>query len=381
MARVVVGSYMVRYPLGGMLSYVLQYLRGFQQLGHEVFFVEKALYPDACYDPVRDVMSDDGRHGVQVVHALLDRFGLGDRWCFVDIQRNYSGLSREEIEDVLRTADLFVDMGTHGAWLEEATGGVRVLLDGEPGFTQMKMENRLAQGEVLPLYDYYYTAGQNIGTERSSAPTGGRAWRHLWHPVVVPEVSDSPASAGGPFTTVMNWQSHGTIEFGGQTFGQKDVEFERFLDLPLHVPAAMEMAVAGRGVPTDRLSRAGWTIRDAHAVTMSYDSFWDYIHRSSGEFSVCKQVFVATNSGWFSDRSGAYLASGRPVIVQDTGFSAHLPCGEGLVAVRTLEEAAEAVRAITGDYTRHSTRARELAGEYLEAGKVLGPFLAELGIS
>ena len=119
---------------------------------------------------------------------------------------------------------------------------------------------------------------------------------------------------------------------------------------------------------------------NAHTVTASFDSFWEYIRRSRGEFSVCKHVFVATNSGWFSDRSGAYLASGRPVIIQDTGFSAHLPCGEGLIAVRTMEEAAEALDEVTKDYARHANRAREIAWDQLEATKVLGKFLDEIGI-
>ena len=378
MARVVVGSYMVRYPLGGMMSYVLQYLRGFQRLGHDVYFVEKAGYANACYDPIRNVMSDDCAYGARTVGALLERFGLADRWCFVDAGQQYVGVPRGRIEEVLRTADLFLDMGTHGAWLPEATGGVRVLLDGEPGFTQMKMEKRLAGGESLPQYDFYYTAGRNVGTERSSAPTAGRTWGHLWHPIVMDEPVSMPTSASRPFTTVMNWQSHDRIEFNGQTFGQKDIEFERFLELPRKTGAPMEIAVAGKRVPRQRLVQAGWTVRDAHAVTASFDSFREYVWGSRGEFSVCKHVFVATNSGWFSDRSAAYLAAGRPVVIQDTGFSAHIPSGRGVFAVRTVEEAAAAVAAINGDFPRQSAWAREIAGAYFDAGTILGRFLGEI---
>jgi hypothetical protein len=381
MARIVVGSYMVRYPLGGMMSYVLQYLRGFQRLGHDVYFVEKAGYADACFDPARQIMSDDATYGVQPVRALLERFGLADRWCFVDAHGEYFGMSRGQIEDVFKTADLFLDMGTHGAWLGEATSGVRVLLDGEPGFTQMKMAARLEEGERLPHYDYYYTAGRNVGTPQSAAPTAGRAWRHLWHPIVMEESAPIRTTGTGAFTTVMNWQSHGRIVFNGQTFGQKDMEFEHFLGLPRLTTVPMEIAVAGKQVPRQRLLDAGWAVRDAHAVTASYDSFWDYIALSRGEFSVCKHVFVATRSGWFSDRSGAYLAMGRPVVVQDTGFSAHLPCGTGLVAVNTVQEAAEALAEVTHNYARHAAQAREIAGDCLEAGKVLGRFLEELGLS
>jgi hypothetical protein len=381
MARIVVGSYMVRYPLGGMMSYVLQYLVGFQRLGHEVYFVEKAGYPNSCYDPVRDVMSDDCAYGAAAVNDLLGRFGLQDRWCFVDARQHYHGLSRPRIEDVMRTADLFVDMGTHGAWLDEATGGIRVLLDGEPGFNQMKMEKRRSAGETLSAYDYYYTAGSNVDTARSSAPTAGLDWHHLWHPIVTEMFPIVPVDHDAAFTTVMNWQSHDPIEFNGRLYGQKDVEFEHFLDLPRRTRVPMEIAVAGKHAPRQGLTDAGWAVRDAHAVTFSFDSFTDYIRRSRGEFSVCKHVFVATNSGWFSDRSAAYLASGRPVVMQDTGFSAHLPCGEGLVAVVTADEAAHAIDEITRDYERHSKKAREVAGDCLEAGKVLDRFLSDLNVS
>jgi hypothetical protein len=379
MARIVVGSYMVRYPLGGMMSYVLQYLLGFQRLGHDVYFVEKAGYPNSCYDPVRNVMSDDCAYGARAVNGLLARFGLQDQWCFVDAQGRYHGLSRPRIEDVLRTADLFLDMGTHGAWLGEASGGVSVFLDGEPGFNQMKMEKRRSAGERLAEYDYYYTAGSNVGTSRSSAPTSGFDWHHLWHPVVTEMLPIVPVGPDSAFTTVMNWQSHDPIEFNGQLYGQKDVEFEHFLDLPGRTTVPMEIAVAGKHVPHQALTDAGWAVRDAHAVTSSFDSFTDYIRRSRGEFSVCKHVFVATNSGWFSDRSAAYLASGRPVVMQDTGFGEHLPVGRGLFAVKNVDEASAAIESITANYNAHSRWARELALEYLESVKVLAVFLDELG--
>ena len=139
--------------------------------------------------------------------------------------------------------------------------------------------------------------------------------------------------------------------------------------------------MAGKDVPERRLREAGWTVRNAHAVTTSFDRFWDYIRRSRGEFSVCKHVFVATHSGWFSDRSAAYLASGRPVVMQDTGFSQHLPIGRGLFAVNTVEEAAAAIDEIEGDYDAHSRAAREIAEEHLEATKVLGRMLNELGVA
>jgi hypothetical protein len=381
-AQVVLGSYMVRYPLGGMISWVLQYLTGFDRLGHDVYFVEKADYPDACYDPSREVVGDDCTYGVEVLQAQLDRLGLGDRWCFVDVHGKYHGLSREHVEGVFRSADVFVDMGTHGSWLDEAAPcGLRVLIDGEPGFTQIKMANRQAHGEPLPEYDAYYTTGRNVGTTASHAPTAGRTWRPIFHPVdtrLVTRAPEPPRRA--PFTTVMNWRSHAPIQFRGTVYGQKDREFAKFIGVPRATEAPLELAVSGHDVPHDRLAAAGWSLRNGPRATRSVAAFYDYLRASRGELGVCKEVFVSLRTGWFSDRSAAYLACGRPVLLQETGYSDHLPTGEGLFAVETADDAAGAIEEINRDYARHARRAREIATEFLDASKVLTELLRDLGI-
>jgi hypothetical protein len=382
MAQIIVGSYMVRYPMGGMMSWVLQYLIGFRQLGHDVYFVEKSGYPDSCFDPTRRTMSDDCSYGVGVVGSLLERFGLKDRWCYVDAAGVYYGMARPEIEETFRSADLFFDMGTHGNWLDEAARtGIRVLVDGEPAFTQMKMENRLAEGESLPEYDRYYTTGRNIGTVRSTAPTAGKTWHPLFHPVSVDLFSPRPAGTNYPFTTVMNWQSYEPVRYNGVVYGHKNVEFDRFVRLPRAAAVPLEIAVSGKKIPLDLLRANGWRVRDAQLVSFSFDSFVDYIYKSRGEFSVCKSGYVSTRSGWFSDRSAAYLAAGRPVVLQETGFSEHLPCGEGLFAVEDERAAADALREIHGNYSFHAKRAREVAVEYLDTRVVLEKFLDEIGIA
>jgi hypothetical protein len=381
MARIIIGSWMVRYPLGGNLSWTLQWLVGFQRLGHEVFLVEKSGYPDSCFDPEKGVMSDDCTYGLEVVHTLFARFGLQDSWCYADAQQRYHGMTRVDIESKFRSADVFVDMGTHGAWLNEAAHtGVKVFVDLEPGFRQIKMEKSFAGGEAFSGYDYYYTNGANIGTPHSTAPTGGKKWHHLINPVVVNLFPLERARPDAPFTTIMNWQAHEVVELKGKTYGQKDVEFEKFISLPCLTSAALEIAVAGGNVPEKRLKDFGWRLRNAHEVTTTYDSYRQYIRDSRGEFSVCKNVFVSTNSGWFSDRSAAYLASGRPVVLQDTGFSEHFPCGSGLFAVRTVEEAAAAIDTICHDYEAQSDAARQIAGRHLDAEIVLARFLNELGL-
>ena len=381
MARIILGSYMVRYPLGGMLSWVLQFLVGFKRLGHEIYFVEKYGYPNSCYDPTKETMTDDCTYGVTVLEKLLDSVGLKNTWCFVDRSEEYHGISKQNIEEIFRTADMFIDMGTHGSWATEAEKtGMRVLIDGEPAFTQIKMANNLSAGIEQPQYDQYFTTGKNINTEYSTSPTAGIKWKYLYHPVQVDMFPVVPCPKNAFYSTVMNWQSHEPIEYNGKIYGQKNIEFQKFIDLPKHVSVGMQVAVSGKKLPIDTLKKSGWDVADARLMTISFERFCQYIRESRGEFSVCKNVFVANQSGWFSDRSAAYLASGRPVIMQDTGFSRHLPCGEGLFAFNTLEEAKMAIEEIESDYELHSKMARHIAIEYLDTGIVLKSFLKELGI-
>jgi hypothetical protein len=371
---------MVRYPLGGMLSWALQYVLGLHRLGHEVFIVEKAHYEGACFDPVRGVMTDDGSPGMRIVRELLGRFGLEDRLCFVDYHGTAHGISAARLDELFRTADVFIDGGTHGSWLGEAEAcGRTVLIDGEPGFTQMKWAALSDAGQSLPHYDHHYSNGLLLGSEECSAPTAGRVWRPVVNPVAVDLFTMPAADEGAPFTTVMNWQSHSEIEYDGRRYGQKDIEFAKFVELPRRTSADLEVAVAGK-CPRDELERNGWRLRSAHAVTESFDSYRRYIADSAGEFSVCKNVFVATRTGWFSDRSAAYLAAGRPVVLQDTGFSEVLPTGCGLFGVASASEAAAAIDEIRRDPRRHGAGAVEIAREYLDATRVMGRLLSEVGV-
>jgi len=380
-SKIILASWLIRYPLGGNLSWALQYILGLQDLGHEVYFVEKAGYENSCYDVPKKIMSNDCSYGIKVVSELLKRFGLQDKWCYVSYDGNYYGRSKQQIAEVFKSADLFIDSGAHGSWAEEATHAkLRVLVDGEPSYTQMKWANRLAAGESIPQYDRYFTNGKNIGTVASPAPTLNIEWEHVYSPVKTSLFIPVAAAKDAPYSTVMNWQSHSPIHYNGKQYGQKDVEFEKFIALPTWVDQPMEVAVSGISIPYELLKKNKWLINDAQEVTLSFDTFQKYLTYCKGEFSVCKNVFVENQTGWFSDKSAAYLASGRPAVLQDTGFSKHLPVGEGLLAVRNVVEAKEAILLIEKDYSFHSKKAREIACEYLEATTVMKAFIDELGI-
>jgi hypothetical protein len=264
MARIVVNTYMVRYPLGGNLSWALQWVIGLERLGHDVYIVEKGDYPNACFDLPRGLMTDDCTYGVATVRALLTRFGLQDSWCYVDANGGYHGLSRQRVEALVSSADLFLDMGAHGlgmegTWLHEAANaGLRVLVATEPGLTQMRMELKLAAGEALPQYDVYYTTGLNVGTAASPAPTAGRHWRTIVDPVVVDLFACHPRPPRAAFSTVMNWQSMPPVIFDGVRYGQKDLELPKFIDLPRRTRVPLELAIAGKNAPIEQLRAAGW---------------------------------------------------------------------------------------------------------------------------
>ena len=380
MARLVVSSCLVRYPMGGMLSWLLQYLVGFRRLGHEVVYVERAMRRNDCFDAPKRVMSDDARHGLDTAGALLARHGLGDAWHFRDVGGAAYGLDRAKVDAAFRAADLFLDVGGDASWLDEPHGGLRVIVDCEPGFTQMRWAARADAGQAPPDYDHYYSTGLNVGSERAVLPLLGKGWRTLQDPIVPELFPVAPPPPDAPFTTVMSWQSMRPRVWQGRSYGNKDLEFARFETLPQRTRVPLAMAVSGRDVPWERLAAIGWRLENAYEVSTSFEAYGAYIRRSRGEFSVAKQCYVATRCGWFGDRAAVFLASGRPVVLQDTGWSDHFPCGEGLFAITTPDEAVAALEAIDADYPHHARRARELALDHFDAAKIFPRFLKQLGV-
>ncbi|MDQ4138907.1 MAG: hypothetical protein M3142_00130, partial [Bacteroidota bacterium] len=210
MATIVVGSYMVRYPLGGNLSWALQYLVGFKELGHDVYLVEKYAYPNSCYDPVKQTQSDDCTYGLKVVSELLARYGLADKWCFVESGDIYHGLSKREINDVFRRADLYIENGAHGAWNEEiaTSSALRVYIDVDPAYTQVRFDYAAANGIPLPVYDRYFTNGFNVGKAGNIIPTAGIHWEYIFNPVNSQLFNRITPPANAPYSTIMNWKSY-----------------------------------------------------------------------------------------------------------------------------------------------------------------------------
>jgi hypothetical protein len=231
--------------------------------------------------------------------------------------------------------------------------------------------------ESFAQYDALFTYGENVGQPGCAMPTGGARWLPTRQPVAIDLWPSTVGEPAAPFTTVMNWSAYGDHEHEGRIYGQKDREFTPFFSLPNETGRLMEIAL---NAPTDireRLAAGGWWIADPGEVTRDPWLYQDYLRFSRAEFSVAKHAYVSTRCGWFSDRSAGYLAMGRPVIVQDTGFSDFLPTGEGLLAFRTPEEAVAAIRRLDEDYAGHCRAARAVVEEYFDARRVLSNLLEE----
>jgi hypothetical protein len=375
-ARIVIATYAVRFPVGGFLLFNLHLALGFHRLGNDVHIVERAEGPQDCWNPETGTMTSDPTAGMQVMGSLLERHGMADRLGFVAWDGEHYGLDARQLQEVFKGADLFLDAGAHGTWADHAAlSGRSALLDGEPGWTQMRWVNDAREGRDHPRFDSYFTVGQLVGDPRSTAPTADVTWVPTFYPIATDDVPQAPSPSRRRLTTVMSWQAHEPLHFDGVTYGQKEVEFAKFSELPLRVSAELEIAVKGSDIPLATLLRHGWHVVDGLSVSRTLDGYLEYIRRSAAEFSVAKNVFVATNCGWFSERTQTYLASGVPAIVQDTGFSAVLPTGQGLFAVTNIDEAAAAIDEVLSRPHDHSRWARELAEHHFSAAKVCSAIL------
>jgi hypothetical protein len=375
MASIAVSGYMLRFPLAGNIAAYMQYVLGLHRLGHEVLYIEEKGWPGSCYDPRSATIGDFPATGLAFVRDLLARHGAEVPVVWVDVEAGgIEGMSWPQLRGRLARADLLLDVGGL-CWLQErALARRRALIDMDPMFTQT---GRFGQAG----YDVHFSYGTNIGEPGCGVPSTGIQWLPTVPPVVADLWEAEPPDAHQPLTTVASWSAYGGVEHEGVFYGQKDIEFERLLELPKRVPVALELAVSGADAETQQRFRgAGWIVRDAGEVTGSLSAYRGYLGGSQAELSAAKHAYVATRSGWFSDRSASYLAAGRPVIVQDTGIGTWLDTDCGVVTFGDLDEAADAVARITRELAKHAHAAREIAHDVFDYRIVL-PHLLERALS
>lgn len=378
----IAGALAQKRGIGGHAWVLLQYLLGFRALGWEVLLLD-CIEPDQCCDssgePCPVERSVQWSHALETLRpfALEGRYGLLTRG-----EHTALGLGYREIRGRLANCKLLLNVNgflRDPALLDAAP--CKAFLDIDPGFNQIWHE--LGQA-LLPPHDFYLTIGANVGNHGCRIPTCGVEWIHVVPPVFLQCWPETPTSTR-PFTGICSWRgAFAPVQYQGSTWGLRVHEFRRFSSLPRLTGERFQLAL--RIDPSEAsdlrdLNENGWDLISPQSVASTTSAYRRFIQSSLAEFAVAKQIYVATNSGWFSDRTACYLSSGKPALVQDTGLKNHLPTGDGLLLFSTLEEAADGIARIRRDYPFHSRRARAIAEEHLTTDKVLAKLLERLSLN
>ncbi|MDQ3817156.1 MAG: hypothetical protein M3362_05635 [Acidobacteriota bacterium] len=389
MTAVIVSGALANKPLNGGAAWTrLSWILGLKKLGLDVLFVEQ-IDDKACVNAEGQRTAFEDSVNLAFFKQVTNQFGLSASASLIHTEgeglRTF-GLGFGDLLDAASDAKLLVNITGH-LKLERLTSLIqrKLYIDLDPGFTQFWQASG-ESGSVLEGHDFYFTVGENIGTPHCSIPTGGVRWRPVRQPVVL---EHWPVSAEGDrdlFTTIASWRgAYGRVEHGGKTFGLKAHEFRKFIELPGRAEGQrFEIALdihPAEVKDLELLRSCGWRLINPQRAVPDPHRFRRYVQNSGGEFSVAQGIYVETGSGWFSDRTVRYLASGKPALVQDTGFSCNYPTGSGLVAFRDLDEAVEGVEIIARDYEQHCEAARTLAEEYFDSDKVLSRMLDEVGLT
>jgi hypothetical protein len=384
--RIVVIGTLASDPYAGMAWMHMQIVGGLRRLGHDVYYFETtSSWP---YDPIRRTRVCDSSYSVPYLARVAASFGIGDRWAY---RRSYGdkawfGMDRLRAEELLAHADAVLNVAGATRLAEEGLKAGRLVYFGtDPVYHEIAYAN--GDRDVQTLVDEhneFVTYGENLGAPDCPVPVFERLRAKTRQPILL-DAWRSDVPAGGSFTTVCNWRQDGhNIEYQGETYHwSKHYEFLKFIDLPRRVGHPVELAMALENLDLSvvrMLISNGWRLVDAHDFTVNPWPYRDYVRASLGEFTVAKDQNVRLRSGWFSERSACYLAAGRPVITQDTGFGKYVPTGEGLFAFNTMDEIIEAFQAIRSDYRRHSRAARTIAEEYFKAETVLAKVIRDLGL-
>ncbi len=398
MRIIVTGLIAQHFTLAGVSWDYIQYCIGLKQLGYDVYYFEDSgEWPynlDGGKDG-NDWVERDCVKNITYLKQVLDRYGLGDRWAyFFPLTSQWFGLSDTKRNEVLQTADLLINVsGTLEKPEKYATVKKLAYIDSDPGFTQVKL--KLGQEEFskrIAAHNCHFSFGESI-------PEFLKDTHYNWHPTRTPIVLsewDKGRPHGNVYTTIMNWTSYKPLRFEGRSFHQKDIEFIKFIELkrklknislevalsklqhknwqtslPDHFGGEEETEKFSFSTPADLLSYYGWRIVDPAEKCRDMDGYRDYILSSKAEWSVAKGGYVVSKPGWFSCRSACYLAAGRPVIVQNTGFDKVLPVGEGILSFDSVEDAVEKINEVESRYALHAKRAKEIAAEYFDSARVL----------
>jgi hypothetical protein len=389
--KIIVLGFMGGMPIAGVIWQHIHYIVGLQRLGHEVTYVEDTLnYP---YDPVAFNISDDYSYATQTLGRLAKEHGFEGRWAYCarfKESTEIAGLSLTELRTLYKEADCALNIcGSHDMNDDLRTIRNLIYVESDPGVEQIKIDQGESETiDYLKEHQHLFTFGENIGTPAFVVPTHDFQWlptrqpvvTDLWCAGVEAPVPDSAAL----FTTICNWSTSGKKDIvwkDSNYLWSKSLEFLRFIEAPKLSGEPFEMATDIKKEEELELFRKNdWKLVLPHDLSVDWNGYRDYIRNSKGEFTCAKDQYIRLNTGWFSDRTACYLAAGRPVITQETGFTAHYGGKEGLLTFSTMEEIVDAVAAIRADYKKHSRAALEIAREVFEAEKVLASLLERAGV-
>jgi hypothetical protein len=386
--RIVVMGFMGSMPIAGVIWQHIHYVVGLRRLGHDVYYIEdSARLP---YNPATLEITNSFKYAATILDRLAREFDFKNRWgfCARYLKRNpTAGISLTKIRRLYREADAILNICGAQEFNDDLLQSDRLIyIESDPGVEQIKIDKRIKSTiDYLQRHRVLFTFGENIGTKRFPVPLNDFKWLPTRQPVLLDlwECNSRPAS-GGVFTSIANWSTSGLKDItwrGRKYLWSKSLEFLRFISAPKRAGEKFELTTNIRDQPTrEKFKRNGWRLRSPIDLSIDYWLYRDYIAKSKGEFTVAKDQYVRLNTGWFSDRSACYLAAGRPVITQETGFTKLYGGRAGLLAFTSLGQISEAVKMINADYASHSRAAREIATEIFDAGKVLRALLKSAGI-
>jgi len=381
--KIIVFGILFWYPLAGVTYQFLHYLIGLRRLGYDPYYIEDS--GRWVYDPRLNDLSPDASRNVDAVAPVLQAHGFGDRWSF---RGNYPGgqsygMTDEQRLRLYREADAFLNVtGAQEIRDEQRACKRRVYVESDPFASQVKV----AKGDAgmiatLAAHDTLFSFGENLGAPDCGVPLEKFRWLPTRQPVAL-ELWDHALPPGTTYNTITTWHNRGKdLEYRGQTwYWTKDREFEKFLELPRKCPARFELAATVDAKVKARLQQHGWQQTDSIEISKGTVRYRGYIQQARAEFTVARDQYVRPNTGWFSDRSACYLAAGRPVITQETGFSNFLPTGKGLFGFNNLDDILRAVDCIESDYEGNCRAARAIAAEYFAAEKVVASLMERAGL-
>jgi hypothetical protein len=380
--KIVLLHFVGQMPLAGIAWQAVHYLVALEKLGYEAWYVEDS--GANPYDPRVESVATSCDYNVAYLRRVMERFGFGDRWAYrCSIDETYHGQSCEAVARLYSEASALINLcGSHRLAEPHLACPVRILIDTDPGYQQINYaKGNPHEQTYIDAHTHFFTYGARIGATDCPIPQSGLSWRATRPPV---DIDLWPEASGEPdcFTSIASWDNHGKdIEYGGSTYlWSKHVNFLKYLNIPrLRAETCFRMAIRPPNETVrEGVEGGGWRLTDPRPISANVDSYRQFITGSRGEFTVAKDIYVRTNSGWFSDRAVCYLASGRPEITMRTGFDRLLPVGEGLFDFASQDEAVAAIDAIAGDYRRHSRAAREIAREYFAGERVVGGLLSEV---